>query len=93
MPGVCYNTKGEEYTTLVAKEMGLDSEAYDGKTMIRLRANNGDISDLKKQAMDELSAIGVTFPVHCYHYIKSGSTIRSGYRNRAEAVLHRQLRR
>ena len=31
MPGVCYNTKGEEYTTLVAKEMGLDSEAYDGK--------------------------------------------------------------
>ena len=74
MPGVCYNTKGEEYTTLVAKEMGLDSEAYDGKTMKRLRANNGDISDLKKQAMEELSAIGVTFPVHCYHYIKSGDT-------------------
>ena len=74
MPGVCYNTKGEEYTTLVAKEMGLDGEAYDGKTMKRLRANNGDISDLKKQAMDELSAIGVTFPVHCYHYIKSGDT-------------------
>ena len=74
MPGVCYNTKGEEYTTLVAKEMGLDSEAYDGKTMKRLRSNNGDISDLKKQAMEELSAIGVTFPVHCYHYIKSGDT-------------------
>ena len=74
MPGVCYNTKGEEYTTLVAKEMGFDTEKYDGKTMIRLRANNGDISDLKKQAMDELSAIGVTFPVHCYHYIKSGDT-------------------
>ena len=54
--------------------MGLDSEAYDGKTMKRLRANNGDISDLKKQAMEELSAIGVTFPVHCYHYIKSGDT-------------------
>ena len=74
MPGVCYNTKGEEYTTLVAKEMGLDGEAYDGKTMKRLRSNNGDISDLKKQAMEELSAIGVTFPVHCYHYIKSGDT-------------------
>ena len=74
MPGVCYNTKGEEYTTLVAKEMGLDKEAYDGKTMKRLRSNNGDITDLKKQAMDELSAIGVTFPVHCYHYIKSGDT-------------------
>ena len=74
MPGVCYNTKGEEYTTLVAKEMGLDSEAYDGKTMKRLRANNGDISDLKKQAMDELSAIGVTFPVHCHFHILAGST-------------------
>ena len=74
MPGVCYNTQGQEYTTLVAKEMGFDKEAYDGKTMIRLRANNGDIADLKKQAMEELSAIGVTFPVHCHHYIKSGDT-------------------
>ena len=60
MPGVCYNTQGQEYTTLVAKEMGFDGEAYDGKTMIRLRSNNGDIADLKKQAMDELSAVGVT---------------------------------
>ena len=41
--------------------MGLDGEAYDGKTMKRLRANNGDITELKKQAMEELSAIGVTF--------------------------------
>ena len=74
MPGVCYNTKGEEYTTLVAKEMGFDKEAYDGKTMIRLRANNGDIADLKKQAMDELSAIGVTFPVHAAYYIIAGNS-------------------
>ena len=73
MPGVCYNTQGQEYTTLVAKEMGLDGEAYDGKTMIRMRGAN-DAAALKKQAMDELSAIGVTFPVHCYHYIKSGDT-------------------
>ena len=74
MPGVCYNTQGQEYSTLVAKEMGFDGEAYDGKTMIRLRANNGDIADLKKQAMDELSAIGVTFPVHAAYYIIAGST-------------------
>ena len=75
MPGVCYNTKGEEYSTLVAKEMGFDKESYDGKTMIRLRSNNGDIADLKKQAMDELSAIGVTFPVHAaYHIIAGNST-------------------
>ena len=74
MPGVCYNTKGEEYSTLVAKEMGFDKESYDGKTMIRLRANNGDIADLKKQAMDELSAIGVTFPVHAAYYIIAGNS-------------------
>ena len=74
MPGVCYNTQGQEYTTLVAKEMGFDGEAYDGKTMIRLRSNNGDIADLKKQAMDELSAIGVTFPVHAAYYIIAGNS-------------------
>ena len=74
MPGVCYNTKGEEYSTLVAKEMGFDKESYDGKTMIRLRANNGDIADLKKQAMDELSAVGVTFPVHAAYYIIAGNS-------------------
>ena len=74
MPGVCYNTQGQEYTTLVAKEMGLDGEAYDGKTMIRLRSNNGDIADLKKQAMDELSAIGVTFPVKATYFIIASST-------------------
>ena len=75
MKGLCYTSDGTDYTNLVAKEMGLDGEAYDGKTMIRLRANNGDIADLKKQAMDELSAIGVTFPVHAaYHIIAGNST-------------------
>ena len=74
MSGLCYTTDGTDYTSLVAKELGLDGEKYDGKTMKRLRANNGDITDLKKQAMDELSAIGVTFPVHCSYYILAGST-------------------
>ena len=74
MKGLCYISDGTDYTNLVAKEMGLDGEAYDGKTMKRLRANNGDITELKKQAMEELSAIGVTFPVHCSYYILAGST-------------------
>ncbi len=74
MKGLCYNTEGVEYSTLVAKEMGFDSEQYDGETMIRLRANGGDISDLKKQAMEELSAIGVTFPVKASFYIIASST-------------------
>ena len=74
MKGLCYTSDGTDYTNLVAKEMGLDGEAYDGKTMKRLRANNGDITELKKQAMEEQSAIGVTFPVHCSYYILAGST-------------------
>ena len=74
MKGLCYTSDGTDYTNLVAKEMGLDGEAYDGKTMKRLRANNGDITALKKQAMEELSAIGVTFPVHCSYYVLAGST-------------------
>ena len=74
MKGLCYTSDGTDYTNLVAKEMGLDGEAYDGKTMKRLRANNGDITELKKKAMEELSAIGVTFPVHCSYYILAGST-------------------
>ena len=74
MKGLCYTSDGTDYTNLVAKEMGLDGEAYDGKTMKRLRANNGDITELKKQTMEELSAIGVTFPVHCSYYILAGST-------------------
>ena len=72
MPGVCYNTKGVEYTQLVAKEMGFDKESYDGKTMIRLRGQS--IADLKKQAMEELSAIGVTFPVKAAYHIIAGNT-------------------
>ena len=71
MRGACYNTQGVEYTSLVGQKMGYG--AYDGETMIRLRDNGGDITDLKKQAMDELSAIGVTFPVHCWNYIMSGN--------------------
>ena len=74
MKGLCYNTQGAEYTTLVAKEMGFDTEKYDGETMIRLRANGGDISSLKKQAMEELSAIGVTFPVKATYFIIASST-------------------
>ena len=74
MKGLCYTSDGTDYTNLVAKEMGLDGEAYDGKTMKRLRVNNGDITELKKQAMEELSAIGVTFPVHCSYYVLAGST-------------------
>ena len=73
MKGLCYTSDGTDYTTLVANELGFGSEAYDGETMIRMRGEN-DAEALKKQAMDELSAIGVTFPVHCHYHILAGST-------------------
>lgn len=72
MPGVCYNTKGAEYTELVKSKLYLAGEQYDGKTMKRLRGQ--DISALKAQAMEELSAIGVQFPVMAAYYISAGST-------------------
>ena len=70
MSGVCYNTDGKEFTELVREKMGLG--AYDGETMVRLR--DQDISALKAQAMEELSAIGVTFPVHALYFIQSGAS-------------------
>lgn len=73
MPGVCYNLDGVEYTQLVKDKMYFAGEQYDGKTMLRMR-NAGDTAALKKQAMDELAAVGVTFPVHVSYHIQSGST-------------------
>mgnify|MGYP002562678769 CR=1 FL=1 len=73
MKGLSYTSDGTDYTTLVARELGFGDEAYDGKTMIRMRGEN-DADALKKQAMEELSAIGVTFPVHCHFHILAGST-------------------
>ena len=70
MSGVCYNSDGKEFTELVREKMGLG--AYDGETMVRLR--DQDISALKAQAMEELSAIGVTFPVHALYFIQSGAS-------------------
>ena len=75
MKGVCYNSKGTDYVDLVAKELGIDGEKYDGKTMVHLRKSTADsIAALKKQAMDELTAIGVTFPVKATYFIIASST-------------------
>ena len=73
MKGLSYTSDGTDYTTLVARELGFGDEAYDGQTMIRMRGDN-DAEALKKQAMDELTAIGVTFPVHCHYHIIAGTT-------------------
>ena len=68
MKGLVYTSDGTEYTELVRQEMGLPE--LNGKTMVRLDADKA--AQYKKQAMEELSAIGVTFPVGIDYYI-SGS--------------------
>ncbi len=78
MKGVCYNSKGEDYTSLVAKELGIDGEkyAYDGESMVHLRDSSEDsIKALRDKAVEELTAIGVTFPVKPPFYFVAGNTV------------------
>ena len=69
MKGLVYTSDGTEYTELVRQEMGLPE--LNGKTMVRLDADKAD--QYKKQAMEELSAQGVTFPVGVDFYISASS--------------------
>lgn len=68
MKGLIYTTDGTDYTQLVRDELGLP--AYNGKTPVRVNADKA--AELKAQAIEELTAIGVTFPVEFDYYV-SGS--------------------
>ena len=68
MPGLLYTSDGTDYIELVRQELGLPKE--NGETPVRLDADKA--AQYKKQAIEELSAIGVTFPVGIDYYI-SGS--------------------
>ncbi len=69
MKGLCYTSDGKDYLELVEKEMGLPES--DGKTPRRV--DKAKAEELKKQAMEELKALGVTFPVSLDHYISGSS--------------------
>lgn len=69
MKGLVYTSDGTEYTELVRQEMGLPE--LNGKTMVRLDADKA--AQYKKQAMEELSAQGVTFPVGVDFYISASN--------------------
>ena len=69
MKGLVYTSDGTDYTELVKKELGLPE--MDGEKMVRLDADKA--AQYKKQAMEELSALGVTFPVYLDHYISASS--------------------
>ena len=71
MKGLCYTSDGTEYTELVRNELGLPEQ--NGKTPVRLDAEKAE--ELKKQAMEELTALGVTFPVQMDYYISGGNQL------------------
>ncbi|MEA4920195.1 MAG: ABC transporter substrate-binding protein [Clostridiaceae bacterium] len=69
MRGLVYNSKGVEYTELVRQELGLPKP--NGEKMSRLDA--GKFAEYKAQAIEELTALGVTFPVSIDYYISASS--------------------
>ena len=71
MKGLCYTSDGTDYTELVREELGLPKP--DGVTPVRV--NKEKFEQYKKQAMEELSAIGVTFPVMVDHYIQGSNQV------------------
>ena len=69
MKGLVYTSDGTDYTELVRQEMGLPEP--NGETMVRLDSEKAQ--QYKKQAMEELTALGVTFPVGVDYYIAASS--------------------
>ena len=69
MKGLIYDSKGTDYTQLVRDELGLP--AYNGETPVRLDAEKA--AALKEQAIAELTALGVTFPVEMDYYIAASN--------------------
>ena len=67
--GVAFTSEGVDYTALVREEMGID---YDSETFARLDPEKA--AAYKAQAIEELTAIGVTFPVEVDYYIAGNST-------------------
>ena len=67
--GLVYLSDGTEYTSLVQEKLGLP--AYDGETMTRLDSEK--FEEYKAQAIEELTAAGVTFPVHARYFVAGGN--------------------
>ena len=69
MPGLLYTSDGTDYTELVRAELGLPEE--NGETPVRLDAEKAE--QYKQQAIEELTAAGVTFPVEVDYYIAASN--------------------
>ena len=69
MKGLVYTSDGTDYTDLVRAELGLGEE--NGQTPVRLDAEKAE--QYKQQAIEELTALGVTFPVEVDYYIAASN--------------------
>lgn len=69
MKGLVYMEDGRDYVDVVAEKLGLGES--DGETPVRLDADKA--AELKAQAMEELSAQGVTFPVEADYYVAANN--------------------
>lgn len=69
MKGLAYTSDGTDYTELVRQELELPP--LNGETIVRL--NEEKKNQYRKQAMEELSALGVTFPVEMDCYITANN--------------------
>ena len=69
MKGLVYTSDGTDYIDLVRDEMGLPKE--NGEKMIRLDKDKAE--KLKAQAKEELTALGVTFPIEIEHFVTAGN--------------------
>ncbi len=67
MEGLVYTSDGTEYTELVRQEMGLPEP--DGKKMVRL--DEAKAAEYVEKAKEELTALGVTFPIEIDNFISS----------------------
>jgi len=69
MQGLVYYSDGSEYSAHVLEKMG--EPPYDNQTMHRY--NKEKFEELKAQAIEELTAEGVTFPVHALYFYQASS--------------------
>lgn len=69
MKGLAYTSDGTDYTELVRQELGLPE--LNGEQIVRLDAEKAE--QYKQQAIEELTALGVTFPVQIDFFISGGN--------------------
>ena len=69
MEGLVTTSDGTDYTELVRENLGLEDE--NGETPVRL--DEELFEQYKEQAIEELTELGVTFPIECDYYIAADS--------------------